>query len=176
MALAKALPTSVQPVGKIKTKSGKEEYSFSVLCPKCKRARIVKRRQHAIAMSTKICKSCSNKNNHPAGEIGEIRRSFFNKFHVGAIQRSKEWNLTIEEAAHVLKQQGFKCALTGLQIHANGPLESITASLDRKDNAKGYSIENIQWTHKEINMMRGTLSIERFIELCKLTAARYFLY
>lgn len=172
MAIARTLPNGVEPVGKTKTKSGKNEYSFSVLCPKCKRLRIVRRRQHAIAMSAKICKRCSNKNNHPAGEIGEVRHSFFNKFYVGAVQRSKAWNLTIEEAAHILKQQDFKCALTGLQIHANGPLESITASLDRKDNSKGYSVENIQWTHKEINMMRGTLSIERFIELCKLTATK----
>jgi hypothetical protein len=170
MAKAKKLPDSVRPIGKTKTKSGKLEYTFSVPCIKCGKERVVRRRQHAIAMSKKICKRCSNINNHPQNSIGKIRLSQFNKYKTGADQRGKLWSIDIYQAADVLKRQSFKCALSGIDIVAEGPFSEITASLDRIDNNKGYEPNNIQWVHKEINMMRGSLNVKRFIELCKCVA------
>ena len=44
----------------------------------------------------------------------------------------------------------------------------ITASLDRIDSLKGYTEDNVQWVHKHINFMKGSLSENKFIEYCKL--------
>ena len=170
MALPRKLPESVKVLGKTKTKSGRLDYTFSVPCIKCGRIRSVRRRQHAIAMSKKPCKKCSNIANHPQETINGIRSSHFKKFEIGAEQRSKTWKITIQQAAEILKQQNNKCAISGLDIIACGPFEKITASLDRIDNKIGYELDNVQWAHKEINMMRGKLSVKRFIELCKSVA------
>jgi hypothetical protein len=172
MPKARPLPASVFSVGKKKTKSGKQEYAFTVPCIKCGAIRTVMRRQHAISMSLKPCKACSNKNNNPIGLVGSIRASFFRKFETGAFQRNKVWNVTIEFCNEVLEKQNHLCALSGLPISAKGAFDQITASLDRIDNAKGYEIGNVQWVHKEINMMRGPLPIDRFVQLCQSVAEK----
>jgi hypothetical protein len=170
MAKARQLPDSVRPIGKTKTKSGRFDYTFSVSCIKCGKERVVRRRQHAIAMSKKLCKRCSNINNHPQNSIGGIRVSHFNKYKTGADQRGKSWSITVEQAAKVLKNQAFKCALSGVDVVAEGPFDEITASLDRIDNSGGYEPNNIQWVHKDINMMRGALDVKKFVELCEQVA------
>jgi hypothetical protein len=170
MAKARPLPTNIISIGKKKTKSGKQEYAFTVPCIKCGTIRTVKRRQHAISMSSKPCKTCSNKNNNPIGLVGDIRASFFKKYEISATQRNKVWGITIEYCDELLKKQNHECALSGLPISAKGDFNKITASLDRINNDKGYAIGNVQWVHKEINMMRGSLSIDRYIELCKSVA------
>jgi hypothetical protein len=172
MGKTRPLPTNVLSIGKRKTKSGKQEYAFTVPCIKCGSIRVVKRRQHAISMSLKPCKTCSNKNNNPIGLVGTIRASFFNKYAVGASQRDKVWGITIEFCSELLEEQNHLCALSGLPISAEGALNQITASLDRIDNSKGYEIDNVQWVHKEINMMRGALPVDRFIKLCQFVADR----
>ena len=46
----------------------------------------------------------------------------------------------------------------------------MTMSLDRIDNNKGYIEENVQWVHKDINMMKRIYSQDYFIYMCKLVA------
>jgi len=58
--------------------------------------------------------------------------------------------------------------LSGLDLTCSGDFNDINASLDRIDNSKGYIIDNVQFVHKDINIMRGTLSMERFTDLCNL--------
>lgn len=41
-----------------------------------------------------------------------------------------------------------------------------TASLDRIDSRHGYIPGNIQWLHKDINVMKWDHTTGRFIELC----------
>jgi hypothetical protein len=42
-----------------------------------------------------------------------------------------------------------------------------TASLDRIDSSIGYVEGNVQWIYKPLNTMKGTLSNQEFIQLCK---------
>jgi hypothetical protein len=124
-------------------------------------------------MSQKPCKTCSNKNNKPIGLVGQVRASFFKKFTVGAFYRNKSWNIDIYYAAQKFDQQEGMCALSGIKLDAGGSgcgLSGITASLDRVDNTVGYEPGNIQWVHKDINMMRGSLAVDRFRELCACVA------
>jgi hypothetical protein len=161
------LPDNVLLIGKTKTKSGNEKNLYSVTCLFCGKSRNITRHDHATRLSKHPCKSCSNKNNNPQGEIQGVRVSWFNKFKMSATHRSLEWEITIEDVALILFEQFSRCALSGVEISAKGDLKTITASIDRIDNSIGYTKENIQLVHKKINMMRGTLTVEEFIDFCK---------
>lgn len=72
------------------------------------------------------------------------------------------WNLFII--------QNRKCALSGLELSFPKTSEdqSYTASIDRIDSALGYVEGNVQWVHKDINMMKNKYNQEYFIQMCKL--------
>ena len=161
------LPNNVSLIGKTKTKSGNEKNFYSVTCLFCGKSRNITRHDHATRLSKHPCKSCSNKNNNPQGEVQGIRVSWFNKFKISATHRSLEWEITIEDIANLLSNQASKCALSGVWISTRGNLSDITASIDRIDNSIGYTKDNIQLVHKKINMMRGSLSVEEFVKFCK---------
>jgi len=70
--------------------------------------------------------------------------------------------------------QADKCALTGFDlsmrtVKGKGP-NAESASLDRIDNDKGYTLDNVQWLHKDINWMKGRFDQQRFITLCRAVA------
>jgi hypothetical protein len=143
-------------------------------CPKCGTVVSHLRRNYCCNASLikQPCKACSNKNNHPAGFIGSVRVSWFNGFHRNALTRGYDWDISIEDVDALFQSQGGKCALSGLDIaFVDGPRVLTTASIDRIDNSIGYTMGNIQLVHKHINMMRGTLSVDDFVELAKAVAA-----
>lgn len=55
---------------------------------------------------------------------------------------------------------------TGIEICLDAAHKQ-TASLDRIDNTKGYTEDNVQWVHKIINKMKSDLTQEDFIMWCK---------
>lgn len=86
--------------------------------------------------------------------------------------RKIEFNITIEEAWDLYIKQNRKCALSGVDIWFS-PIggrrhKKTTASLDRIDSSLGYSVDNCQWVHKEVNMMKMSLKEEKFIKWCEL--------
>ena len=52
-------------------------------------------------------------------------------------------------------------------------LFATTASLDRIDSKKGYTIDNVQWVYKKINMMKQNYDQKEFVNLCCLIAENY---
>jgi hypothetical protein len=60
-----------------------------------------------------------------------------------------------------LKQNG-KCALSGRDITLG-----LNASLDRIDSSNGYTKNNVQWLHKDINIIKGSLEEKYFLEICE---------
>jgi hypothetical protein len=86
------------------------------------------------------------------------------------IRKTKELTLTIQEAWDIFLYQSRKCALSGIELtfpfgHKD---KSWTASLDRIDSSKGYILGNVQWVHKDINIMKNKFNQEHFINMCKL--------
>ena len=90
-----------------------------------------------------------------------------------ARQRAIAVKVTIQEAWQLYLSQDRRCALTGIEIgfapsacRPNG-----TASLDRIDSSGDYEIGNIQWVHKDVNLMKREMSQDRFFEICCLVVA-----
>lgn|SRR5574343_81654 len=113
---------------------------------------------------TKTCgcrTSIKNKRNWQG--YNNIPKSNWRVLNNNAIQRSLEFNLTIEYCDELFEKQNKKCYLSGLDIS----FKDKTASLDRIDNTKGYIVGNVGWVHKTINNMKQAISKEDFIYFCK---------
>lgn len=116
----------------------------------------------------------ANKHKQWTGYEG-ISGNYWNQINHGASDRkgrsySLEFNITIEYAWELFLKQDKKCALTGIPITIsitsnNKSRAGHTASLDRIDSRIGYVKGNVQWVHKEVNMMKRTMNQDRFIEL-----------
>lgn len=92
--------------------------------------------------------------------------STWNKIVECAKKRGIEFNINIKDAYFIYEQQNEKCALSGRKIGwTNSKIRS--ASLDRIDSTKGYTKDNIQWVHKDINKMKMDITQKEFIKLCK---------
>lgn len=79
--------------------------------------------------------------------------------------------LTIEQAWELFLKQDRRCALSG-ELLTLPPRynQRGTASLDRIDSSGPYSVENVQWVHKDINLMKNRLTQDRFVHLCRQVA------
>lgn len=105
---------------------------------------------------------------------GDISGAYWSGVKYKANVREIEFNLDIEYAWDLFQLQDGKCALSGMPLHLvryyKKHRDKQTASLDRIDNTKGYIEGNVQWVHKWLNVMRNELSIQDFINTCKLVA------
>lgn len=107
---------------------------------------------------------------------GELTGSQWSLIINNARNREIPVNITIQDAWNLFLKQNRKCALTGIDLTFSpsynrdlkfSKREATTASLDRIDSSKGYEKGNIQWVHKDINLMKRTLSESSFISLCR---------
>lgn len=99
--------------------------------------------------------------------FGEIPKSYINSINRGAKSRNLEFSITIEYLWNLFLIQSKRCALSGKEIWFNSIKKDTTASLDRIDSSKGYIEGNVQWVHKDINMMKQNFDEKYFLELCK---------
>lgn len=156
------LPPEVKKVGK----------RWIRLCPACGASVSHLRRNYCInAFGIKQpCKKCSVKKNHPSGMVGAVRVAWFNSFYKSALSRGYQWNISIEEVDTLYSFQSGRCALTGWPIGWSSEGWNHTASIDRIDNSRGYDLNNIQLVHKSLNMARGSMTIDDFLEVCRAVA------
>jgi len=103
---------------------------------------------------------------------GDLSGDHWRRIQQGASSRNLELHITIEDAWNVYLQQNGKCAISDVDITLRGQEigisskqihEKTTASLDRIDSSKGYTIDNIQWIHKDLNQMKSDRSMETFL-------------
>ena len=95
----------------------------------------------------------------------EIHGKWWGNVRRGAKQRGHEFNLSIEEAWNLFKKQSGKCALSGVDLKFCKSIREVkdtTASLDRIDSSKGYTIDNVQWVHKTVNLMKQGIDMNEF--------------
>ena len=87
-------------------------------------------------------------------------------------------SLSIEDAWKKFEAQNGRCALTGLELdwderlgrdeHGKLRFRRGSASLDRIDSKEGYTLRNVHWVHKQINMMKMDLRLDDFQRWCRL--------
>ena len=145
-------------------------------------ARCTRRLDHLMSGRTKSCKSCSAKRTakeHPmpssANYCGDLGKTFFSRFKIGADLRGLSFNITQEYVWDLFVKQNYKCALSGVPINLSTKIRNsapdysvFTASLDRIDSSIGYEVGNVRWVHKAINRLKTNMSDEDFITWCSL--------
>ncbi len=103
---------------------------------------------------------------------GDLSGDHWRRIHHGGLSRNLEFTITIEDAWNKYLQQHGKCAISGIDITLRGQEigisskhvhEKTTASLDRIDSLLGYTIDNIQWIHKDLNQMKSDRSMKTFL-------------
>lgn len=125
------------------------------------------------------CKDCTWKhftgpNNWNWTGCGDITGARWAKWKDGAYSRGHAWDITIEYGWTLFQQQCGKCALSRMDISLRG--KRTTASLDRIDSTKGYLVGNVQWLHRDINLMKQKFDEAYFVEMCAAvvrTASQY---
>lgn len=149
-------------------------YKFHVRC-KCGHEKFVLANTLRKGKST-CCKDCGNEKHYKG--IGNLSSTFFSRVLEGARVRDIEVSVTMEYIFELLEKQEYKCALSNLPLIMSKSYSkdktnlssSTTASLDRIDSSEGYVLGNVQWVHKDINIMKNKFDNQYFIEICKLIA------
>ena len=125
------------------------------------------------------CSRIKGAKHHQWSGVGEISGEFWWSHVVRSANGSKsnnrerkpkELTLTIQEAWDLFLNQNRKCALSGIELifPSKWKDKSWTASLDRIDSSKGYILGNVQWVHKDVNIMKNKFNQDYFTETCKL--------
>jgi len=121
------------------------------------------------------CLHLISKNSHVLWKgAGELSGSTFSGIRGDARKRGIPFEITIEYAWNLFQQQQRKCALTGVALTlSEGRGKGSTASLDRIDSKRGYTEGNVQWVHKQLNVMKHLLGLEAFVVVCKAVAKQF---
>lgn len=98
----------------------------------------------------------------------EISGRYWNHLKERAKNRKIEFNITIQDGWNQYIKQNRKCNLSGEKISfAISNSNRGTASLDRINSKMPYDKDNIQWVHKDVNLMKNRFDQIYFIETCK---------
>jgi hypothetical protein len=127
--------------------------------------------KYLLAGDTRSCGCLKKEPSHNNATVGVVTGSYFYHVRNNAERRGVPFEITPEEASAQWYEQDGRCAFTGVELvivqNFRDHRGRQTASLDRIDNGRGYTADNIQWVHKDINMMRGRLDPESFVEWCR---------
>lgn len=101
-------------------------------------------------------------------KIGGITQKFFHAIEKSAEKRKLEFSITKQYIWDLFLKQNQKCALSGVPLKFNSSWLVIdgNASLDRIDSNKGYTEDNVQWVHKDINVMKMNSTDKEFYDWC----------
>lgn len=115
-------------------------------------------------------------NNHNYKGVGAISSSTFNGIKGSAKNRNLEFDLDKQYLSDLFIFQKERCAISGVELSFGsvGVLFTKNASLDRIDNTKGYIKGNVQWVHKDVNLMKHIHSLSDFVEICKIITEHQF--
>lgn len=149
----------------LQNQKNKHTLKFKCLCMLCNTEHLVDCYNLEKGISTK-CYKCSmiknsGSNNSSWKGYGEIGAKILSRARNGAIARNIKFNLSLEELDEKWKQQKQICALTGMYIDLKD------ASIDRIDSNGDYEYNNVQWIHKDVNIMKNHFQQDYFIKMCK---------
>jgi len=158
---------------------------YSRICPNCNKEIIYKnyKSYHSALSRSSICKSCrtTNANKSPNRKCKKednpawkgyknIPGAFLKGYRRSAkLSDKKIIGFNLEDVYNIWLSQNKKCNLSGLPINwGDEENNKNTASIDRIDSNKGYTLDNIQLVHKDVNLMKNKFDQDYFINICKL--------
>jgi hypothetical protein len=159
------------------TKITKERTKWKCLCLQCGNEVILSRSNVKKQLSC----GCLNPNKKTGTQnpnwkgYKNVPQDYFTNMRKSAIYRNLEFNITIQDVANLFEKQNGLCSLTRLPIQFSETNKNLqdsnkTASVDRIDSSKGYTIDNIQLLHRDVNQIKMYYDQDYFIKLCKLVA------
>jgi len=154
-------------------KYGRSYIKVECTCGSCIRAELPI--SNSITKQSKGCRECSR--HYKTKGYRLISLTYWSQIQNGAKIRNLEFDISIEYAWELFELQNKKCALSNLdikfesnQMHSKEFDNRLlkTASFDRIDSSKGYIKGNVQWIHKDINLMKNKFDESYFKKICKL--------
>lgn len=116
-------------------------------------------------------KSCGCLRDRLLGEsYKDITTTYWSRVKYCAERRNIDFNISMSDAWHILEKQNFKCVFTGKPLIVTNRRLNGNASIDRINSNKQYTIENIRWIDKEVNLMKSNFDDQRFLYWCNLTS------
>lgn len=158
---------------------------YKVRC-ECGREEI-KRKDHVLKGRVTLCKRCASKvtaSKYPppvrrTGHEG-LSGTHYLSIKFGASRRSIPFDLSAQFLWELYLKQDRLCAITNLPIilvnatsKSNPDWKVITASLDRIDNTKGYTKDNVWWVHKTMNQLKNNMSMSDLLYWSKLIVDKH---
>lgn len=124
------------------------------------------------------CMKCKNSKillDDGSVNVPYIIKYYFHNLTKNLIRRNKvsqlDFNITPEYLIELYHRQLGRCAISGMRlVNHEIKLADLVLSLDRIDSNQGYIKGNVQWVHKDINMMKQSFSNDRFIGICCMVA------
>jgi hypothetical protein len=102
-----------------------------------------------------------------------INNKIWNKYKKGAIERNLLFEITPEDVFEKFKEQNGLCAFSGAKLNCIAiNSKDINWSIDRTDNMKGYTKDNIILVTKTANIIRNKSTVKELLEFCNMVASR----
>jgi hypothetical protein len=113
---------------------------------------------------------CGDKHHGWKG-IGSLPQYYVTRLKFGAKSRGIPFEIDATILWELFVSQNGKCALSDITLSLDS--KDFTASVDRKDSSKGYTLDNIWWVHKNINLSKQSFSTEEFVAMCQAVASKH---
>jgi hypothetical protein len=140
----------------------KDIWCFYTLCGECSRRCNTCREDNCDNDATRVIKNIWNNEK-------SIKQYIRN---ASEHRRNKKWNLTIDQAIHIITQSCNYCGVYKEATNDDGNKYSLIG-IDRYDNKNDYSIDNVKPSCSMCNFMKYTYNHQQFLSHC-LNIYMYF--
>jgi hypothetical protein len=142
-----------------------------VRCKSCNKEQWVEpyRLKNGSSNRCRLCPTHSGIQSPHWKGFGELGNHYLSKVKSNADKRNLEFTITPEIAYNKFQTQDERCFYSGVKLKLfrckhNIPFNEL-ASIDRRDNTKGYTAENIQWVSATVNLMKSDMTEDEFLGL-----------
>jgi hypothetical protein len=140
-------------------------------CPKCAKEKSIL----GLKLASKITAKINNKRARIFSDEKTgfyINKAIWNSYKKGALERNLIFEIKPEDIFNLYKKQNGLCVYTGAKLNCDSIVsKKIDWSIDRIDNSKGYTKDNILLVSKTANMFRNRSTIKEMLEFCNMVVS-----